>query len=202
MRSHTDLEHTGRCPRCWVRDGWCICGHVTPAPTQTQIIIVRHQYEAWRSSGTARIAELAMPHCRLVQANPPYERIDQSISDLGAAWLLFPGGQPADQLGPPPGRLIVLDGTWREVRRLHRRLPALWSLPRFTLPAKSDAPVRLRRSRSTHHRSTLEAIADAIAELEGTAVAAPLHALHERFVEQSLRARGAWSFRRQLVFDD
>jgi DTW domain-containing protein YfiP len=178
-----------------VRDAWCICSHVQPSLSRTEIVIVRHQYEAWRASGTARIAELALPQCRVVQANSSMRQADGALGNLDDAWLLFPGGSFLEQLGPPPPRLVVLDGTWREVRRMQRRLPALWDLPRFSLPAKTSAPLRLRHSPGGEHRSTLEAIADALSCFEGSEVAAPLMELHTRFVEHSLKARGAWSYR-------
>ena len=156
---------------------------------------MRHPLEAWRASGTARIAELALQRCRVVSAAPPYESVDRSLAGIGDAWLLFPGGPDPDRLGTPPRRLVVLDGTWREVRRLLRKLPSLWKLPRLALPPKAEAPLRLRHSPLEDRRSTLEAIADALALLEGEQTAAPLAELHARFVEHSLKARGAWSYR-------
>ncbi len=194
MRSRTDSRLLGRCPRCWVREPWCVCQHIVATDSRLDVLIVRHPRETWRASGTARIAELALTRCRVVEARPETPETQQALSDLSATWLLLPGGVPS--VAPPPAkRLVVLDGTWREVRRMHRRLPAVWDLPRLSLPAKTETPVRLRRSAVDAHRSTLEAIADAMALLEGEEVAAPLIALHARFVEQSLRSRGAWSYR-------
>ena len=68
----------------------------------------------------------------------------------------------------------------------------------MSLPAKSAAPLRLRESTSTDHRSTLEAIADALTELEGAEVGAPLHALHAVMVERVFRARGVWALKERV----
>lgn len=156
---------------------------------------MRHPSEAWRASGTARIAKLALPRCRVVPAAPPYECVDLRLAGLVDTWLLFPGGAGLDRLGAPPRRLVVLDGTWREVRRMLKKLPSLWKLPRLSLPPKAEAPLRLRHSPRADRRSTLEAIADAVALLEGKQTAAPLAEVHARFVEHSLKARGAWPYR-------
>ena len=55
--------------------------------------------------------------------------------------------------------------------------------------------LRLRTTSFEDGRSTLEAIADALGLLEGPEVAAPLHALHARYVEQTFRARGVWDLK-------
>jgi len=76
-----------------------------------------------------------------------------------------------------------------------KKLPSLHALPRMSLAGKSNAPLRLRESTSTDNRSTLEAIADALAQLEGEAVGAPLHRLHRLMVERVFRARGVWELK-------
>jgi DTW domain-containing protein YfiP len=94
-------------------------------------------------------------------------------------------------------RLIVLDGTWRQTRRMMKKLPSLDGVPKWKLPDKVASPLRLRESPDAFARSTLEAIADALATLEGEAVGAPLRALHALMVERVLRARGVWEQKRR-----
>ena len=96
-----------------------------------------------------------------------------------------------------PLALVVLDGTWRQTRRMLKKLPELGALPRLALPEKAAAPLRLRESTSPDHRSTLEAIAEALAQLEGEAVGAPLHRLHALMVERVFKARGVWELKRE-----
>ena len=56
---------------------------------------------------------------------------------------------------------------------------------------------RLRESPDAFARSTLEAIADALAEIEGEAVGAPLRSIHSLMVERVLKARGVWEQKRR-----
>lgn len=102
--------------------------------------------------------------------------------------LLFPTGRPLAESRPTT--LVVLDGTWRQARAMYQRVPGLAAIPAVGLSGDRGTLRRLRTSTRTGDRSTLEAIAEAIALAEGEDVAAPLFALHERFVERTLAARG------------
>jgi len=159
-------------------------------PTRTRFLVVRHPWETRKTTGTARIAELALPECQCVELGSDPSATNRLLECLAGAWLLYPDGTPAPGSAAPPRWLVVLDGTWAQTRRMLRRLTSLRALPCWALPA---GPTPILRLRSPHHpdgRSTLEAITDAVALLEGPSVAEPLRILHRRFVEQVLRSRG------------
>jgi DTW domain-containing protein YfiP len=144
-------------------------------------VIVRHAAERWRVSNTGRLAALAMASCRLVDhalEGQPLEPAD--LAQGGDTWLLYPEGPEAPPSGPspPPSILLVLDGTWAQARRMRQRLAWLRRLPVLRLPALPAGVPRLRRPPDPSAMSTLEAIARAVALLEGPAIAAPLEALH------------------------
>ena len=166
-------------------------------PTRTQVVIVRHAREADKSTGTARMAGLALPNSALIDFGEESAPVDEEVGPFAAgAWLLFPAEEGSPPLPTtPPARLIVIDGTWRQTRRMLKKLPSLANVPRMALPAKDAAPLRLRESTSADNRSTLEAIADALTLLEGEAVGAPLHRLHTLMVERVFRARGVWELK-------
>jgi DTW domain-containing protein YfiP len=156
-------------------------------------LIVRHQWEAWKSTGTARIAELALAHLRVVDLaaeNP--EPVRAELRALEDAWLLYPGRESQGRLARPPQTLVVLDGTWRQTRKMLRRLPELSLLPRYALEtAAPEGPLsRLRVSPVPHARSTLESIGAALGQLDSPELGQHLLDLHRHFVEQTRRARG------------
>jgi DTW domain-containing protein len=188
VRSRTTPDLRGRCPKCYLREGYCLCGLLSPLPTRTELVIVRHAHEGWKSTNTARIACLALPKARMVEyppeGPPPLDWLSAQ------AWLLFPEDGAGAPLAPPPTQLVILDGTWRQARKMLRRMPALGALPRLSLPPRSAAAARLRRSPHAAVRSTLEAIADALNGLEGEPVSQALHALHDEYVARVLHARG------------
>ena len=75
--------------------------------------------------------------------------------------------------------------------RMAQRIPELQTMRRLSLPSpppKSDLPP-LRKQRLETGMSTLEAVAQALALLEGEEVAKPLLELHRVHVERSLALR-------------
>lgn len=200
MRSRTLSTLPGRCSNCWLRSGFCVCGALPKVEPKTQLLLVRHVREAEKSTGTARVASLSIPSLKLFEFNDDPELCDATLKPhVDGAWILFPdvdADAPKAPAGQSPKTLVVLDGTWRQTRRMLKKLPSLQSLPRFTLPAKEAAPLRLRESPDPEARSTLEAIADALDVLESKELARPLHELHALFVERTFRARGVWELKR------
>jgi DTW domain-containing protein YfiP len=159
---------------------------------RTRFLVLRHAKEAEKSSNTARWASLLLPGCELL---PWHGRTDVSqLQDVGADgdWLLFPkdAALPGAGLpGPAPARGVVLDGTWRQARRMLRALPALHGAPRLSVGPRPGG-VGLRAAPSPDHLSTLEAISSAVAVLESEALATVLDGWHRELVARALRARG------------
>jgi len=173
---------------------YCLCELVgEAADSQPQIVIVRHQWEAFKSTGTARVAGLALSNLRMldmVAENP--EPVREQLRELTDAWLLYPGqGEPVTERRAPR-TLVVLDGTWRQTRKMLRRLPELAPFPRFSLaPDESEKPRdRLREPPRPGARSTLESIAEALKVLESPATGQRLLDLHEQFVARTRHSRG------------
>ena len=167
--------------------------------TRTEVLVVRHEREGWKSTGTARIAQLAMPNLRIIEYGEDAEPAKSALpAEIAGACLLFPG-EGATTLRPDGeriSRVIVLDGTWRQTRKMFSKLPALHGVPKVQLPAGAAKVLRLRESTFEEGRSTLEAIAETIELLEGKDVAAPLYTLHSDYVERVFRARGVWEQKR------
>jgi DTW domain-containing protein len=192
VRSRTAPDGGGRCPRCALHQGVCACALLVALPIRTRFLVLRHVREAEKSSNTARWAALLVPGCEL---RPWSGRHDAAVlGDVGRPGdcLLFPT-EPASTPGvrpePPPERVIVLDGTWRQVRRMLRALPAVQGLPRLTVAPRAGGP-RLRAAPAPSFLSTLEAMTGAVALLEGEASAADLDTCRIELVGRALAARG------------
>lgn len=192
MRSRTAPDGGGRCPRCALHASACACQVLPRLAVRTHFVVIRHAREAAKSSNTARWASLLLPTLELLKwSGRPDATLLQGLGRPGD-WLLFPeeGRLHAPSLvGSPPQRVLVLDGTWRQVRRMLRRLPALQGLPRLSV-APRPGRVGLRAAPSPTHLSTLEAISSAVALLEGEALALALDGCQRELVARALRARG------------
>ncbi len=177
-----------RCARCMMRPEVCLC----PLPrveNRTPIVIVRHRLEAFRPTNTARLAALVLGDVALFEFGRLGVRGTDAPLREPDTWLLFPDGPQLAPEGPRPRRLLVLDGTWPQARRMAHKLEAVRGLPRFALPPPLESPERLRAEPHREGMATLEAIARALEILDGPAVAAPLFDVYRRQVAGVLATR-------------
>lgn len=176
-----------RCPRCLLLERRCLCAEIPQLHTRTEIVILRHVGERWRSSNTGRIAALALAGSRLVDHGERDVAIDEAALGIGpGTWLVFPEGPPRRTAPEPaPERLIFLDATWQQAKRMRQRLAPLRGLPILSL-AVDEVPVeRLRASPGGGRVSTIEAIARALRLVEGEEAAAALERLFAIHVERA-----------------
>lgn len=199
MRSAKPRDQNSHCPRCYMRREICICPILPTVQTQTEFLILRHVREAGRPSNTGRLVTLAMPNSRIITCgggnltglSSMLSSIDKNLLNRPGTWLLWPDGTnaPADLSDiAPPDRVVVLDATWRQARRLYKRLPVLHAMPRLHLPAPRPRN-RLRRQHRSDGMSTIEAVAAAITRFEGAYVAEPLEKLFDEVVRRTVTWR-------------
>ncbi len=164
-----------------------MCPAVAPVTPRTRVVILRHHTERFRSSNSGRLAHLALAGSELIDVFGPDRH--QPGPDLGdGAWLVFPEGPPHQVApAPPPRTLVFLDATWHQARRMRQRLPYLRGLPPLAL-APIPAADRMRAAPRDGLVSTIEAVAAALALVEGPAVAEPLLQLFAFAVDRARQA--------------
>lgn len=188
MRSVTPRDLAGHCPRCALKLEICICGVLPRISTRTKIVLVRHVTELLSTSNTGRLAALSLPNSEVLGYGGGASFDTSPLGEPGTA-LLYCSGPPR-ALTVTPTRLIVLDGSFRQARRMYKRVPALRQLPELTLPAPLVTPTRLRQPTQPDGMSTIEAIAAALSLLEGPEVALPLWQVHAELVRRADFMRG------------
>lgn len=182
-------DPAGRCDRCLIRKEHCICPYVPLVETRTRFIIVRHAQERFRSTNTARIAALALPNCTVTDYGVENDRFDDAFLAAPGLHLMFPARDP-EPFVDPPHTLVVLDGSWSQARHMWQRIPPVQRMPRFALPPPPAPAQRLRTVLHHDGMSTLEAMAHAVALLEGAEKGELLHRLHALFVGSVLATKG------------
>jgi DTW domain-containing protein YfiP len=188
VRSCTPRDLSGVCPRCFLRVDLCLCSELTCIRPNLEIVIVRHVREERLSSNTARLAALVVGNLRIV----PYgggDPFDERPLGGDDTWLLFPGVKPSTPPGRPQ-RLVLLDATFRQARRMYRKIPGLRLLPQCSLVAPQEPTPGRRISPRSDGLSTIEAIATALAQFESPESAAPLMAAYAEFVRRADISRG------------
>jgi len=156
---------------------------------RTELVVVRHMLERARSTNSARWAVAALPGASLHEWGMPGAPLDVGALVVPDTWLLFPSAQPTPPLHAPPRRLICVDGSWPQARRMVQRIAALHALPRLSLPPPPARP-RLRAETVEAGMSTLEAIAAAYEHLGEREIARGLEQLHADAVARSRKIRG------------
>jgi DTW domain-containing protein YfiP len=192
LRSNKPRDENSHCPRCYQRLEICICPILPTVTTRTEFLILRHIYEAQRPSNTGRLVALA----RIIPCGGGtrvgLSPVDDEFLRIPGTLLLWPdgtGAQPGMSGLTPPDRVLVIDATWQQARRLYSSIPVLRALPRLVLPAPKRLRDRLREQHRSDGMSTLEAVAAAVTKLEGAEAARPLEKLYDELVRRTISLR-------------
>jgi DTW domain-containing protein YfiP len=156
--------------------GNCLCDGLRRMPCATRVVVVMGRREAEQTSNTGRLAvELLEGASLIVRGQKDVVPDFTPLRDPARqAYLLFPA-EGAPLLDPAevaadgrPVTLVVPDACWSQARRMTRHEPDLANLPRRRLPDPATPGMyALREAPTEGHLSTFEAIAEALALLEG-----------------------------------
>ena len=149
------------------------------------------------SVGTARMAHLSLPNSvlRVGLDFSDDAEVNAELAEARPTYVLFP--RPGaldirDLRGRPAATLIVLDGTWRQARKLLRLNPWLQRLPAVSFTPTHPSEYQIRKQPAAHCVSTIEALAEALRLLEPEGL--PVDGLLEPF--RAMVAQQQW-YRRQ-----
>lgn len=176
MRSYSPPDSPAHCPQCLLLHKNCLCHEVEVIQPLFEVLVIRHHSEIHKPSGTVRLIDMALgERCTVEDWDSRMPDFQLQTALPTRSLLLFPpdGEDPAQyeeawQLEhQPPELLVVLDGTWRQARRMLRRIKGLRELPRLSLPPPLRPGIRLRTPPHPWAMPTIEALARAIEHLEG-----------------------------------
>lgn len=140
--------------------------------------MLQHPAEQHHAKGTLRLLALSLLQCQC-WVGERFDPLALSAWLSGDAALLYPIAAgaagaaeavphaPAEEPARPCRRLVVLDGTWRQSRKLLHLNPGLQPLPRLALASPPPGRYRIRKPHQSLQRSTLEATCLALGDLEG-----------------------------------
>lgn len=177
-----------RCPRCLGAPRFCICDALSIVTAKTNVTLLQHVLEPSKVSNTGRFVPLTLSNADLRVFGAKDAPL--AADDLGAPGtvLLFP-----DDAAPPLApvdvrRLVVVDASWSQAKRMVQRVPVLRRLPRLALSVTT--PEKSLRDSPPGGLSTLQAVAHALAWLGDDEAAKALHHVHDALLRRTIAARG------------
>lgn len=176
-----------QCAACLRPQSACICRWIVPLASKLDLLILQHPLELANAKNSARLLHLCMQGSVLAPGETfAADALDALLyggarqpvllyppTPADAAMGVAPQPQPSLLAAPERLRLVVLDATWRKSRKMLYLNPALQRLPRLALDGIAPSAYRIRKAHAPHQLSTLEAAAQALAQLEGEGNAAP-----------------------------
>jgi DTW domain-containing protein YfiP len=161
------------CYRCWRAKILCLCGHVRVVENPVEVLYLQHPNERTVPFNTARLAHLSLARSRLVHGL----RFDgtKAVQDLlrrkERVGILFPSAKALDLREAPADleTLVILDGTWREARKILHLSPSLLELPQYAFVPEKPSNYRIRKEPKDEFISTIEATVTALRILDGDA---------------------------------
>jgi DTW domain-containing protein YfiP len=140
--------------------------------TKAKLWILSTEREFYRPSNTARILKLANPEATEIfhweRSNSPKELIEKIESGIYDVYLLFPqeeyntvpnfGGKGISKIPA----FILLDGTWKEAKKIVRKSEYLKDIPTITLKVDFKSKYTLRKGVFDGNLCTMEAAIEVI----------------------------------------
>jgi DTW domain-containing protein YfiP len=187
------LSQPVHCDYCWAREEFCMCGKFkvanwTGVKKNIELVFLMTYREFYRSSNTAKVVLNTLPNTKfLLKGLPIHDEILKNMlvtDDTHEVYVMFPSTgslpihktplvlQPTDQVvdgivdDNKKYTIIVLDGTWREARRMNKNIPE--EVPRIHLTPVNDPifeHLRKQTVQKVGRTSTLEAVVECFREI-------------------------------------
>ncbi|SFX70182.1 tRNA-uridine aminocarboxypropyltransferase [Marinospirillum alkaliphilum] len=160
-----------RCDGCRMPKDYCICRFRTEVLASAQFWVLMHTEEVNKPTNTARLIGDTLADTRVFawdRMQPPAELLALLQDPAYQPFIIFPDDQPdyqhrvVDFTSARQGQeqrrpvFLLLDGTWRQARRMFRKSPWMDHLPVLPLRTEQKTDYRLRKPASEQHLCTAE----------------------------------------------
>lgn len=147
-----------------------------------KITLLTHEKEIGKRSNTGQIVLEVLgenaEQLRWDRMNPPQKLLEEI--DSGGVALIYPGAmeENGEDLSGIT-RVILIDGTWHEARKIHQRSPYLQKIRRISLDTGEKSVYNLRKNQKEFGLCTAECVIEVLrnaGDLENA------ERLHQRFL--------------------
>lgn len=186
-------SRVSRCERCLLPQLRCICEYRVEIEAQARFWLLTHRNEVYKPTNTGRLILDTIARSRTFawsRTEPDPDLLEQLANPGLDPYLVFPAAPDYDQrmveFEPKPGRepvFIILDGTWRQARRMFRHSRYLDQVPVIEPRSQRQTRYDLRTQAQDHHLCTCEVAAALLEQIGDAPSAEVLDAYFEVFNE-------------------
>lgn len=156
------------CNECGLPIINCICNKSVKVSTKAKFWILSSEREFYRPSNTARLLKLINPDSTELflweRTTNPEKLVEKISSEKYTVFVLFPAENEELAKRKVPFKLtekvpafVILDGTWKEARRIFRKSNFLKGLPIISINPNYPSKYDLRRGAAEGNLCTIEA---------------------------------------------
>ncbi|SHF71641.1 conserved hypothetical protein [Modicisalibacter ilicicola DSM 19980] len=194
-----------RCEACRLPALNCLCPYRVQADSDARFWLLTHPLEHNKPTNTGRLIGDVLDTTEVFtwyRTAPDTALLENLDDPRFAPFLIFPDDQPdyAERVVGPEavgdakceGRIpvfIILDGTWRQARRIFRKSPYLERLPVLPLYTERRTRYHLRKPASASHLCTAEVAAELLRQTGDKTAAAVLDDYFDAFNDSYAASR-------------
>lgn len=175
----------------------CICEYIPQLNLETKLALVMHKREYPKPTATAPLALEALTNSKLYIQGQVENPLDLSHlnQENRRVLLLFPSesarvlNKEFLQEDSRPVTLVVPDGSWRQAKRMPKRINGLSETEHVVLPSGQPTQWGIRNEPQENGLATFEAIARAMGIIESENVELTLSSLFTTMVETTLETK-------------
>lgn len=164
----------GTCKECELPVAECKCSETLNITTDIQIWLLTHENESTRPTNTGQLIKDALPDNTEIfywsRVSPPEELLSLLKDEAYYPILVFPVENDNStrltaeslndtlllDMGHKKAAFLILDGTWKEARKILRKSDYLADLPFLPLENLEKTRYTLRRNKDIDHICTIE----------------------------------------------
>lgn len=179
------------CGRCRLPQKNCVCRQLPSLALPFEIVVLRHEKASYKASNTAFVSSLCIQNLTMIDIDNPRE-VSQAIAPSSFDVLLFPPLEKKHIIDPQtyPKTIFVLDGSWKQARKMYRRNKILREIPHLSLSPRDIPPPRILTPSSPQGMSTMEAISRCCSYFGLEEESEALHQGLCAFIEQRRKVTG------------
>lgn len=194
-------SNIGRCESCFLPLLSCLCSEKPKVKGKAVFWLLTHNDEIYKPTNTGRLIVDVIDGARVFKwsrTDPDLAFIDALSDEQYQPCIVFPSGESYQQrmivsenLSEKIPAFIILDGTWRQARRMFRLSRYLDDLPVMQPSAAAISRYQLRQSVEEHHLCTAEVAAQMLREVSDDHSADVLDAYFDLFNAEYYATRRA-----------